>query len=68
MAAITVCLQITAWGFHWRNDACHRQTIRERLPTLAPVYQQQEPLLCHQLERVTFALGGHAGQLPWYAQ
>jgi transposase len=62
VATFAVCLRITAQRFYCRNVACHRRTFRERLPSVAPVYQRRTPLLRHQLERLGFALGGRAGQ------
>jgi transposase len=62
VAALAVCLRITARRFYCRNVACPRRTFRERLPSVAPVYQRRTPLLRHQLERIGFALGGRAGQ------
>ncbi|MGO8949406.1 MAG: transposase family protein [Ktedonobacterales bacterium] len=62
VASSAVRLRITAQRFYCRNTACRRQTFRERLPTVAPVYQRRTPLLRRQLERVGFALGGQASQ------
>ena len=62
VATVAVCLRVTARRFYCRNAACPRRTFRERLPTVAPVYQRRTPLLRHQLERIGFALGGRAGQ------
>lgn len=62
VATLAVCLRITARRFHCRNVACHRRTFRERLPSVAPVYQRRTPLLRRQLERLGLALGGRAGQ------
>ena len=62
VASLAVCLQITARRFYCRNVACRRQTFRERLPSVAPVYQRRTPRLRHHLERFGFALGGRAGQ------
>ena len=62
LAALAVCLRITARRFYCHNTACHRRTFRERLPSVAPVYQRRTLLLRHHLERIGFALGGRAGQ------
>jgi transposase len=62
VATLAVGLRITARRFYCRNVACSRRTFRERLPSVAPVYQRRTPLLCRLLERLGFALGGRAGQ------
>ena len=60
VATFAVRLRIRARRFCCRTAACRRRTFRERLPTVAPVYQRRTPLLGRQLERVGFALGGQA--------
>jgi transposase len=62
VATLAVCLRIIARRFYCRNGACPRRTFRERLPSVAPVYQRRTPLLRRQLECIGFALGGRAGQ------
>lgn len=47
--------------FRCTNGACSRQTFRERLPQLAPVYSRRTPALRAALEAVGFALGGQPG-------
>ena len=57
--AVQVCLH--GRRFRCTNDACARQTFRERLPQLAPVYSRRTPALHAVLEAVGFALGGQPG-------
>lgn len=47
--------------FRCLNGACSRQTFRERLPQLAPVYSRRTPALHAALEALGFALGGQPG-------
>ncbi len=61
VATFAVRLRLRARRFCCRTAACRRRTFRERLPTVAPVYQRRTPLLRRQLERVGFVLGGQAG-------
>jgi transposase len=56
---VRVCLH--GRRFRCTNDACSRQTFRERLPQLAPVYSRRTPALRAALEAVGFALGGQPG-------
>lgn len=61
VARYRVHLDLHARRFRCVNPACPRQTFRERLASVAPVYQRRTPVLCQALERVGFALGGQAG-------
>lgn len=56
---VRVCLH--GRRFRCTNNACSRQTFRERLPQLAPVYSRRTPALRAALEAVGFALGGQPG-------
>lgn len=56
---VRVCLY--GRRFRCANIACSRQTFRERLPHLAPVYSRRTPALRAALEVVGFALGGQPG-------
>src|SRR5262249_43463702 len=53
--AVQVCLH--GRRFRCPNTACGRQTFRERLPQLAPVYSRRTPALRTALEAIGFALG-----------
>jgi transposase len=57
----TVRMCLHGRRFRCTNDACSRQTFRERLPQQAPVYSRRTPALCTALQAVGFALGGQPG-------
>ena len=57
--AVHICLQ--GRRFRCRNAACARQTFRERIPHLAPVYSRSTPALRTALTALGFALGGQPG-------
>ena len=61
VATFAVRLRLRARRFCCRTAACRRRTFRERLPTVAPIYQRRTPLRRRQLECVGFVLGGQAG-------
>lgn len=56
---VRVCLH--GRRFRCTNVDCSRQTFRERLPQLAPVYSRRTPALRSALEAVGFAFGGQPG-------
>src|SRR5262249_9108811 len=56
-----VCVCLHGRRFRCTNTACGRQTFRERLPQLAPVYRRLTPALRTALEAIGFALGGQPG-------
>lgn len=56
---VRVCLH--GRRFRCAHGACSRQTYRERLPQIAPVYSRRTPALRAALEAVGFALGGQPG-------
>jgi len=62
LGVVPISLHLHARRYRCLNEACPRQSFRERLPEVAPPYQRRTPVLQQRLEAISFALGGQAGR------